>query len=126
MIFMTDDTEIEILSRAIRIYVEWANKTIPGFQTLLSSLQDELDANSVEAVVRKAVLDPHDFYKSLAKHVGSPIVADSYLYLLVSSFIIFFKLPVNASDVIKAVRKGKWEEWKKKVINAASMLSGKI
>ncbi len=121
-----DDVNIEILSRAVRVYAEWANKTIPGFFILLSSIQDELNADSIEDIVRKAISDPKNFYESLMKLVGSSVVADSYMYLLISSFIDFFKLPINASDAIKVLRKGKWEELMKKIMDVTKMLSGKV
>ncbi len=123
---MLDDEKVGIFSKAFQIYLEWAKEAIPGFYSLLVTIQEELNASSSVNALLELVLNPENFYRALADHCGSPIVAESYLYLMVSSFINFFKLPLSAVDLIKVARKGKWDEWKSMITETANFLLRKI
>ncbi|MBS7288335.1 MAG: hypothetical protein KIH01_06215 [Candidatus Freyarchaeota archaeon] len=124
--FMADRAEFEIFSKAVRIYLDWANKNIPGFQALLLMLQDEFNVNSQEEALREILLNPEKFYNAIMKQTGSTIVAESHLYLIICSFIDLFKLPFNATTVVKVMRKGRWDELRELVRQAGSHLSEKI
>ncbi|MEM1658241.1 MAG: hypothetical protein QXK94_04320 [Candidatus Jordarchaeales archaeon] len=123
---MTDRIDTEILSKALKTFTEWASKTIPGFYMYLSSVQERLGASSVDDVIFKTFLNPQIFYNAVMEDIGSPIVANSYLYLLISSFINFFKLPMSAAEFVKIMRKGDWKEWEKKIMHVTELLRGKV
>lgn len=123
---MADKLDTETLLKALKAFTEWASKTIPGFYVYLSSIQERLGAKSVDDVVFKTFLNPQIFYNVIMEDVGSPIVANSYLYLLISSFINFFKLPMNATEFVKIMRKGDWKEWEKKIMHVTELLRGRV
>lgn len=121
-----DRAEFDVFSRAVQIYLGWANKNIPGFQAFIMMVQDELNVTSPEEALREFFSNPEKLYNAIVKQAGSTIVAESYLYLAICSFIDFFKLPFNVTAVIKVIRKGRWDELKELVRQAVNHISEKI
>jgi len=110
---MAEDADIEIIVKEVSESIRNVQDKLPGFHTLLLLLLEELEVEKLEDVVKVAILNPKKFYSAFIKLLKSPLVADGYIYLLLTTIFKKYRTSFTVSDAVKALRKGDLNEWRK-------------
>ncbi len=103
---------IAIIVKGFSRTLKFLRENFPGMRILLRRVSDELDVYEDDELAWIIVRDLERFYSALFSILGSRIITNTYVYIIMDTFFKKVNVKVSMFKVSSAIRRRSMEMWR--------------